>query len=324
MKKIIRMMAAGVLTLALAFAGVFGQMVFSHLTGDTKTVYGAQKLVYLNKPYVNMVPGDVFKLNLYYGKKNISKKAKWSSDKKFESDPRFSNCGALAPKSYADLMFLEHIAYHLDKDGRAAVLLPHGVLFRGNKEKTIRRYLIENQNVIDAIIGLPANCFHGTSIPVCCIVLKKNRNGNSENIWFCDASKYYTAGKNMNELSDEDIDRIVNAYEQRAEIDKFSHEATLEEIAENGFNCNICVLSIGFPQNRKENSPLSYGEFPTLRKKHVNASFWALPRPAPRRGGKKAAMAAFAKQGDPCRLYQGLPGCFASSVLSLDTAPAPG
>ena len=165
--------------------------------------------------------------------------AKWSSDSKFESDPRFSNCGALAPKSYADLMFLEHIAYHMDKDGRAAVLLPHGVLFRGNKEETIRRYLIENQNVIDAIIGLPANCFHGTSIPVCCIVLRKNRNGNSDNIWFCDASKYYTAGKNMNELSDEDIDRIVNAYEQRAEIEKFSHKATLEEIAANGYNCNI-------------------------------------------------------------------------------------
>ena len=165
--------------------------------------------------------------------------SKYSADKKFESDPRFSNCGALAPKSYADLMFLEHIAYHMDKDGRAAVLLPHGVLFRGNKEETIRRYLIENQNVIDAIIGLPANCFHGTSIPVCCIVLKRNRNGNSGNIWFCDASKYYTAGKNMNELSDEDIDRIVNAYEQRAEIDKFSHAATLDEIKENGFNCNI-------------------------------------------------------------------------------------
>ena len=165
--------------------------------------------------------------------------AKWSSDSRFESDPRFSNCGALAPKSYADLMFLEHIAYHLDKDGRAAVLLPHGVLFRGNKEETIRRYLIENQNVIDAIIGLPANCFHGTSIPVCCIVLRKNRNGNSDNIWFCDASKYYTAGKNMNELSDEDIDRIVNAYEQRAEVEKFSRKATREEIAENGYNCNI-------------------------------------------------------------------------------------
>lgn len=165
--------------------------------------------------------------------------AKWSSDSKFESDPRFSNCGVLAPKSYADLMFLEHIAYHLDDDGRACVLLPHGILFRGAKEGSIRRYLIENQNVIDAIIGLPANCFHGTSIPVCCIVLKKNRNGNSGDVWFCDASKYYTTGKNMNELSDEDIDRIVNAYSSRAEIDKFSHKATLEEIAANDYNCNI-------------------------------------------------------------------------------------
>lgn len=165
--------------------------------------------------------------------------AKWSADKKFESDPRFSSCGALAPKSYADLMFLEHIAYHLDDDGRAAVLLPHGVLFRGKKEEAIRRYLIENKNVIDAIIGLPANCFHGTSIPVCCIVLKKNRNGNDGNIWFCDASKYYTAGKNMNELSNEDIDRIVNAYEQRAEIEKFSHIATIDELRANNFNCNI-------------------------------------------------------------------------------------
>lgn len=165
--------------------------------------------------------------------------AKWSSDPSFETDPRFAGCGVLAPKSYADLMFLEHIAYHMDQDGRAAVLLPHGVLFRGNKEDSIRRYLIENQNVIDAIIGLPANCFHGTTIPVCCIVLRKNRNGNSNNIWFCDASRYYTSGRNMNEISDEDIDRIVNAYQQRAEIEKFSHCATIDEIRENDFNCNI-------------------------------------------------------------------------------------
>lgn len=183
---------------------------------------------------------DNFKDNKFHVQvANPPYSANWSADKKFENDQRFSNCGALAPKSYADLMFLEHIAYHLADDGRAAVLLPHGVLFRGNKEEAIRRYLIENQNVIDAIIGLPANCFHGTSIPVCCIVLRKNRNGNSGDIWFCDASKYYTAGKNMNELSDEDIDRIVNAYEQRAEIDKFSRAATISEVAENGYNCNI-------------------------------------------------------------------------------------
>lgn len=177
--------------------------------------------------------------------------SKYSADKKFESDPRFSNCGTISPASYADLMFLEHIVYHMDKDGRACVLLPHGILFRGKKEGKIRRYLIENQNVIDAIIGLPEKCFHGTGIPVCCIVLKKNRNGNSGNIWFCDASKYYTKGKNMNELSDEDIERIVNAYEKRAEIEKFSHVATLEEIQENDFNCNISRYVDTFEQEEE-------------------------------------------------------------------------
>ena len=87
---------------------------------------------------------------------------------------------------------------------------------------------------------------------------------------------------------------------------------------------NTCVLSIRIPQNRKEKSPFSDWEFPIIRKRHAGSSSWALPRPAPRRGGRKAACAAFARQGDPCRLCQGLPGRFASSVLSLDTAPAPG
>ena len=163
----------------------------------------------------------------------------WSADKKFESDPRFSSCGVLAPKPYADLMFLEHIVWHMDKDGRAAVLLPRGVLFRGNKEEAIRKYLIDQINVIDAIIGLPAKCFRKTSIPVCCIILRRNRNGNSGNIWFCNASKYYTVGRSRNELSDEDIDRIVNAYEQRAETLNFSHVASLEEVRQNDYNCNI-------------------------------------------------------------------------------------
>lgn len=165
--------------------------------------------------------------------------ANWSADKKFESDPRFSKCGVLAPPSRADFMFLEHIVHHMDNDGRAAVLFPHGPLFRGDSEKAIRRYLIENQNVIDAIISLPANCFHGTPIPVCCIILKKNRNDNSDNIWFCDASQRYTAGRGSNELSDEGIEYIITTYTQRAEIEEFSHVATLAEVAKNDYNCNI-------------------------------------------------------------------------------------
>lgn len=155
-------------------------------------------------------------------------------------DPRFSACGVLPPKSYADLAFVEHMVYHMADDGRIAVLLPHGVLFRGSSEKKIRQYLIGNLNCIDAIIGLPANLFHGTSIPTIVMILKKERNGDSDNICFIDASKYYKAGKNMNELTEEDIDRIVNAYVERKDIDKFCHVAPLSEVIEkNDYNCNI-------------------------------------------------------------------------------------
>lgn len=159
--------------------------------------------------------------------------------KLYESDPRFSGAGILAPKTKADLAFVEHMAYHMDKDGRACVLLPHGVLFRGAAEDKIRRYLIDTLNCIDAVIGLPANMFHGTTIPVCVLVLKKNRNGNSDNICFIDASKYYTAGANQNIITDEDIERIVGAYKERKSIEKFCYIASKVEIKENGFNLNI-------------------------------------------------------------------------------------
>ena len=127
----------------------------------------------------------------------------------------------------------------MDEDGRAVVLLPHGVLFRGGAEETIRKYLIENLNVLDAVIGLPANLFFGTGIPVCVLVLKKDRGANTGNILFIDASKGFEAGKNQNILRDSDIDAIVDAYVKRENADKFAHVATMAEIAENGFNLNI-------------------------------------------------------------------------------------
>lgn len=165
---------------------------------------------------------------------------KWSADPKFMDDDRFSPYGKLAPKTKADFAFVQHMVYHMaNGDSRIVVLLPHGVLFRGGSEETIRQYLIKELNVIDAIIGLPANCFHGTSIPVCCMVLKKERNGNSDNICFIDASKYFTKEKTMNYITDEDIDRIVNAYTERKDIDKFCHIASLQEIEANGYNLNI-------------------------------------------------------------------------------------
>ena len=101
--------------------------------------------------------------------------AKWSADDKFLDDDRFSPYGKLAPKSKADFAFIQHMIYHLDDNGTMAVVLPHGVLFRGASEGVIRKYLIEEKNVLDAVIGLPANIFYGTSIPTVILVFKKNR-----------------------------------------------------------------------------------------------------------------------------------------------------
>ena len=165
---------------------------------------------------------------------------KWSADAKFMDDERFSPYGKLAPSSKADFAFVQHMVYHMaNGDSRIAVLLPHGVLFRGASEGVIRERFIKDMNVIDAIIGLPANCFQGTSIPVCCIVLKKERNGNSGNICFIDASKEFEKGKQQNYITDEHIDKIVNAYSERKDIEKYCHIATLEEIVENNYNLNI-------------------------------------------------------------------------------------
>ena len=165
--------------------------------------------------------------------------ADWSADNKFLEDDRFSQYGKLAPKSKADFAFVQHMVYHMDEDGRAVVLLPHGVLFRGGAEETIRQYLIENLNVLDAVIGLPANLFFGTGIPVCVLVLKKDRGSNQGNILFIDASKDFEAGKNQNILRDSDIEKIVSTYEARVEAEKYAHVATMDEIRENGFNLNI-------------------------------------------------------------------------------------
>lgn len=165
--------------------------------------------------------------------------ANWSADEKFLEDERFNEYGKLAPKSKADFAFVQHMIYHMDEDGRIAVLLPHGVLFRGAAEEVIRKYIIEKLNILDAVIGLPANLFFGTGIPVCVLVLKKNRNANKDNILFIDASKDFEPGKNQNILRDQDIDKIVETYAKREDVEKYAHVATMAEIAENGFNLNI-------------------------------------------------------------------------------------
>ena len=132
------------------------------------------------------------------------------------------------------------MVYHMDEtDGRVAVLLPHGVLFRGDAEEDIRKYLIKDLNRLDAVIGLPANLFHGTPIPVVVLVLKSKRNGNSNNVLFIDASKEFTKGKKQNTLEDEHIQKIVDAYVKREDIPHFAHVATMEEIEANDYKLNI-------------------------------------------------------------------------------------
>lgn len=164
--------------------------------------------------------------------------ANWSADPKFLDDERFSAYGKLAPKSKADYAFIQHMIYQLDDKGTMAVVLPHGVLFRGAAEGTIREYLIKDKNYLDGIIGLPANLFYGTSIPTVILVFKKCRE-NSNDVLFIDASNNFEKGKNQNILRECDLNKIIETYRKRETIDKYSYVATLDEIAENDYNLNI-------------------------------------------------------------------------------------
>lgn len=162
--------------------------------------------------------------------------AKWSADDTFLDDSRFNRYGKLAPQSKADFAFLLHGFYHLKDSGTMAIVLPHGVLFRGAAEGVIRKKLLEDGS-IDAVIGMPANLFFGTSIPTTVIILKKNRS--TRDVLFIDASKKFIKGKNQNKLSKDNIDKIVETYKKRENVDKYAHLASFEEIKENDFNLNI-------------------------------------------------------------------------------------
>lgn len=164
--------------------------------------------------------------------------AKWSANPIHMNDDRFSQYGRLAPSSKADFAFVQHMIYHLTENGTMAIVLPHGVLFRGGAEAHIRQYLIEDKNYLDAVIGLPANIFYGTSIPTCVLVFKKCRE-TPEDILFIDASNDYERAKTQNYLRKEDVDKIISTYRERKAIEKYSHNATLQEIKANEYNLNI-------------------------------------------------------------------------------------
>ncbi|MBN4062828.1 MAG: type I restriction-modification system subunit M [Alkaliphilus sp.] len=164
------------------------------------------------------------------------------NDKSFKMtealDPYKRFSWGVPPKSKGDYAFILHMIHSLAEGGRMGVVLPHGVLFRGASEGKIRKQLID-MNLLEAVIGLPANLFFGTSIPACILIFKQNRN--RKDILFVDSSGNgnYEKGKNQNKLREEDLEKILDTYEKYTTVEKYSYVATIEEIKENEYNLNI-------------------------------------------------------------------------------------
>ena len=148
------------------------------------------------------------------------------------------NTAGLAPTTKADFAFVQHMIYQMAENATMAVVLPHGVLFRGAAEEQIRKHIIQEQNYLNAVIGLPANLFYGTSIPACVLILKKCRV-HDNNILFIDASQHFDKVGNQNTLTDEHVEKIITTYQARETIDKYAYVASLDEVKENDYNLNI-------------------------------------------------------------------------------------
>ena len=164
--------------------------------------------------------------------------SRWTADRSFLDDVRFMEYNILPPHSKADYAFIQHMLYHLNKDGIMIVVAPHGVLFRAAAEGKIRKMIVRRFNYLDAVIGLPANMFYSTNNPACMMIFKKNRNPDDD-VLFIDASKGFDRTKLINYLQEEDISKIVSTYKYREEIEGYSHRASLNDIKENDFNLNI-------------------------------------------------------------------------------------
>lgn len=160
---------------------------------------------------------------------------RWDPSEAMGEDVRFKNYG-LAPKSAADFAFLLHGFHFLKEEGVMAIILPHGVLFRGGAEERIRTKLLKDGN-IDTVIGLPANLFYSTGIPVCILVLKKCKK--PDDVLFINAAEHFIKGKRQNQLTEENIAKIINAYKSRSDEPRYSKKVSLEQIAGEGYNLNI-------------------------------------------------------------------------------------
>ena len=173
---------------------------------------------------------------------------RWEPNDTLAEDFRFKSYG-LAPKSAADFAFLLHGFHYLAEDGTMAIILPHGVLFRGGAEKRIREKLLKD-NHIDAVIGLPANLFYSTGIPVSVLVLKKCKK--EDDVLFINASEHFEKGKRQNFLREEDIEQIVNTYKNRPEkIERYARRVSMSEIEKNDYNLNISrYVSTATPEEK--------------------------------------------------------------------------
>jgi type I restriction enzyme M protein len=160
---------------------------------------------------------------------------RWEPTEALGEDMRFKNYG-LAPKSAADFAFLLHGFHYLKPEGVMAIILPHGVLFRGGAEERIRTKLLKDGN-IDTVIGLPANLFFSTGIPVCILVLKKCKK--PDDVLFINAAEHFEKGKRQNRLRPEDIDKILDTYQYRREEERYSMRVSMERIEKEGYNLNI-------------------------------------------------------------------------------------
>ena len=154
-----------------------------------------------------------------------------------KEDPRFRDYPKMAPKSTADFAFIQHMIYMLKEGGKCGVIVPHGVLFRSNAEYEIRKYLVGFKKYLRGVIGLPANMFFNASIPTCILIFEKK--SSDEPIMFIEASKEFIKAKNKNQMSNENVEKIANTFNNKKEIDKFSRLVSLKEIEENDFNLNI-------------------------------------------------------------------------------------
>ncbi len=188
---------------------------------------------------------------------------RWEPSESLGEDFRFKSHG-LAPKSAADFAFLLHGLHFLGKEGTMAIILPHGVLFRGGAEQRIRTKLLKD-NHIDTIIGLPANLFFSTGIPVCILVLKKCKK--FDDVLFINASEHFEKDKRQNRLNEEHIKKIIDTYCNRKEIEKYSHRASLQEIAGNDYNLNIPRYVNNFKEEEEIDIQAVMEEIKTLEAK---------------------------------------------------------